>query len=78
MMFYSDLIVILIMGIVMAGSITGCSESPDNARWLAGRQAMVQQLRAYRITDERILQAMSKVRRQIGRASCRERVLCVV
>ncbi len=65
MMFYSDLIVILIMGIVMAGSITGCSESPDNARWLAGRQAMVQQLRAYRITDERILQAMSKVRRHL-------------
>ncbi|MBU4200733.1 MAG: protein-L-isoaspartate(D-aspartate) O-methyltransferase [Verrucomicrobia bacterium] len=47
----------------MASVFNVRSESSADTRWLAGRQAMVKQLRAYRIADERILKAMGKVRR---------------
>lgn len=53
------------MVIVMVSSITGCVKPSDDARRLTGRQAMVQQLRAYRITDTRILKAMGNVRRHM-------------
>jgi len=59
------MIILLIMGIFMAGTIQGRSESPGDARWLSARLAMVNQLRVYRITDERILKAMGKVRRHM-------------
>ncbi len=55
----------LIAGICMATTIHGASETADEAGWLAGRQALVRQLRAYRITDARILDAMGKVRRHL-------------
>jgi protein-L-isoaspartate(D-aspartate) O-methyltransferase len=64
-MIYFNLCALLITGLVMNSVLNTQAESADHPRWLDGRQAMVRQLRAYRITDERVLQAMGKVRRHL-------------
>jgi len=42
-----------------------CAGKPDDKDWAAARNAMMGQLRAYKIRDERILAAMNKVRRRM-------------
>ena len=43
----------------------GNADSSDGSKWDSERQEMVRQLRSYKIKDERILAAMSKVRRHV-------------
>jgi len=41
------------------------STQPTNSGWIAMRETMVKQLRAYKITDKTVLEAMGKVRRHM-------------
>jgi len=54
-----------ITGLLMISVFNTQAEAPDDARWTDGREAMVRQLRAYRITDGHVLQAMAKIRRHL-------------
>ncbi len=58
--------VALALGTLMTKVSAGQTQ-PDagDDAWAAGRQAMVRQLRAYRIADERLLEIMGRIRRHL-------------
>lgn len=61
---------VVFMGCLVNGSVAsplpyGDAVGMDRDNELVARRAMLQQLKAYRITDEHILQAMGKIRRHV-------------
>lgn len=65
-----DIMLVLAAGVSLACTVqnlsaTSAQPEPDGALWQAKRQAMVQQLKAYHITNACVLQAMGKVRRHM-------------
>lgn len=60
---WAALVSVSLLGFLGLSCSGGGGASDDETRWLAEREAMVAQLRAYGVSDERILAAMARVRR---------------
>ena len=62
---FSILAVSMLFGPDKCSGIGNCAAPEDGADWIAGRQAMVAQLKAYNITNAAVLKAAAKVRRHL-------------